>query len=40
VTGRGDSEPLFPNDPYLSANRRIEILLINEAPPLPVDLAP
>ncbi len=35
VSGRGDAEPLFPNDPFLSANRRIEILLVAEAPVLP-----
>ena len=35
VIGKADSEPLFPNDPYLAANRRISILLMNEAPPLP-----
>ncbi len=38
VVGRGDAEPLFPNDPFLSANRRIEILLMRAAPALPVDL--
>nr|WP_321455894.1 flagellar motor protein MotB [uncultured Cohaesibacter sp.] len=35
VVGKADSEPLFPNDPYLAANRRISILLMNEASPLP-----
>ncbi|SFO49778.1 chemotaxis protein MotB [Cohaesibacter marisflavi] len=35
VVGKADSEPLFPNDPYLAANRRISILLMSEAPPLP-----
>lgn len=34
VVGKGDSEPLFPNDPFLAANRRIEILLMHEAPPV------
>jgi Flagellar motor protein len=37
VVGKADSEPLFPNDPFLAANRRISILLMNEAPPLPPD---
>lgn len=37
VVGKGDSEPLFPNDPFLTSNRRIEILLMLEAPPTPVD---
>lgn len=40
VTGRGDTDPFFPNDPYLSANQRVEILLKFEKPPVPVDLKP
>jgi len=40
VTGKADIEPLFPNDPYLIANRRVEILLMAEAPPLPPSLRP
>ncbi len=40
VTGKADIEPLFPNDRYLNANRRIEILLMAEAPPLPPSLSP
>ncbi|MFS8180655.1 flagellar motor protein MotB [Pseudovibrio denitrificans] len=40
VTGKADIEPLFPNDPYLIANRRVEILLMAEAPPLPSSLRP
>lgn len=35
VIGKADTEPLFPNDPYLAANRRISILLKAEAPPIP-----
>lgn len=35
VIGKADTEPLFPNDPYLAANRRIGILLKAEAPPIP-----
>lgn len=35
VMGKGTSEPLFPNDPFLASNRRIEILLMHEAPPIP-----
>ncbi|POF31026.1 OmpA/MotB family protein [Roseibium marinum] len=35
VIGKSDTEPLFPNDPYLAANRRIGILLKSEEPPLP-----
>ncbi len=37
VTGKADTEPLFPNDPFLAANRRVSILLLKEAPPLPAD---
>lgn len=37
VAGRADTEPLFPDSPQLAANRRVTILLLNEAPPLPVD---
>ena len=40
VVGRADTDPFFPNDPYLSANQRVSILLINEKPPVPVDLKP
>lgn len=40
VTGKADSEPLYPEDPFLAANRRISILLMNEAPPLPPELKP
>jgi len=40
VVGKADSEPLFPNDPFLAANRRISILMMREAPPLPTDHKP
>lgn len=40
VTGKADTEPLFPNDPYLAANRRVGILLMSEAPPLPASHNP
>ena len=40
VVGKGESQPLFPNDPYLSANQRISILLMKEEPPVPVELRP
>ncbi|NBN65318.1 OmpA/MotB family protein [Pannonibacter tanglangensis] len=36
VVGKADTEPLFPNDPFLAANRRINILLMAEEPPLPL----
>ncbi|MBO0346991.1 OmpA/MotB family protein [Roseibium limicola] len=35
VIGKADTEPMFPNDPYLAANRRIGILLKAESPPIP-----
>lgn len=40
VIGKSDTEPLFPNDPYLASNRRVEILLKAEAPPVPPDHKP
>jgi len=40
VVGKGDADPLFPNDPYLSANRRISILVMQENPPVPIELKP
>jgi chemotaxis protein MotB len=35
VSGKADSEPLFPDDPTLPGNRRISITLLREAPVLP-----
>ena len=40
VVGRGDAEPYFPDDPYLASNQRVSILLVDEEPPLPVELTP
>jgi chemotaxis protein MotB len=40
VGGRADSQPLFPDDPTLSANRRVTITLMREDPPLPPGLKP
>jgi chemotaxis protein MotB len=40
VAGKADTEPLFPDNPYLSPNRRVTITLMREAPPLPPDLNP
>lgn len=37
VGGKADTEPLFPEDPFLAANRRISILIMSENPPLPVE---
>src|SRR6266853_1021531 len=40
VSGKADSQPLFPDDPTLSANRRVTITLMREDPALPPDLKP
>ena len=40
VSGRADSQPLFPDDPTLSANRRVTITLMREDPPLPPGFKP
>ncbi len=34
IVGRSDTEPMFPDNPYLAANRRVTITLLAEAPPL------
>jgi chemotaxis protein MotB len=40
VSGKADTQPLFPDDPTLSANRRVTITLMREDPPLPPGLKP
>jgi chemotaxis protein MotB len=40
VAGKADSQPLFPDDPQIAANRRVTITLMREAPPLPVGFKP
>ena len=35
VSGKANSEPLLPEDPQAPANRRISIVLLREAPPVP-----
>jgi len=40
VSGKADGQPLFPDDPSLSANRRVTITLMREDPALPPDLKP
>jgi chemotaxis protein MotB len=40
VSGKADNEPLFPDDPSLSSNRRVTITLMREDPALPPDLKP
>jgi chemotaxis protein MotB len=40
VSGQADNQPLFPDDPSLSANRRVTITLMREDPAVPPDLKP
>lgn len=40
VLGKADTEPLFPDDPTMAANRRISILVMNEVHPLPTGARP
>ena len=40
VSGKADSQQLFPDDPSLPANRRVTITLMREDPPLPPDMKP
>jgi len=40
VTGKANTDPLFPDNPSLAANRRVTITLMREAPPVPPDLHP
>jgi chemotaxis protein MotB len=40
VAGKADTDPLFPDNPYMSPNRRVTITLMKEAPPLPANFTP
>ncbi|MCR4521454.1 MULTISPECIES: flagellar motor protein MotB [Bosea] len=40
VVGRADTEPLFPDNPYIPPNRRVTITLLNAEPPLPPGVFP
>jgi chemotaxis protein MotB len=40
VAGKADTQPLFPDDPYIAANRRVTITLMNEEPPIPASVRP
>jgi len=40
VTGKADVEPMFPDNPYLAANRRVTVTLLKEAPPIPFGTKP
>ncbi|GJE59944.1 flagellar motor protein MotB [Methylobacterium trifolii] len=35
VVGRADTEPVFPDNPYIASNRRVTIVLLNGSPPVP-----
>ena len=40
VVGRADTDPFFPDDPYMAANQRVTITLLYAPPPVPKDLKP
>jgi chemotaxis protein MotB len=40
VAGKADTEPLFPDNPALSSNRRVTITLMREEPPIPANFKP
>jgi chemotaxis protein MotB len=40
VAGKADTEPLFPDNPYMSPNRRVTITLMREEPPISPDFQP
>lgn len=35
IQGFGDTDPMFPDNPFLAANRRVTVTLLYEAPPVP-----
>ena len=37
IAGKADTDPLFPDDPFMAANRRVTITMMREAPPVPPD---
>jgi chemotaxis protein MotB len=40
VAGKADTQPLFADDPYIAANRRITVTLMRGSPPLPPGFNP
>jgi chemotaxis protein MotB len=38
VVGRADTEPVFPDNPYIAPNRRVRVTLLNASPPVPPNL--
>ena len=40
VAGKADTQPLFPDDAFIAANRRVTITLLREEPPIPLSFRP
>jgi chemotaxis protein MotB len=40
VAGKADTDPMFPDNPSLSPNRRVTITLLKEEPPISADFSP
>jgi chemotaxis protein MotB len=40
VAGKADTDPLFPDNPAMSPNRRVTITMMREEPPIPADFNP
>jgi len=40
VAGKADTDPLFPDNPAMSPNRRVTITMMREEPPIPTDFQP
>jgi chemotaxis protein MotB len=40
VAGKADTDPLFPDNPAMSPNRRVTITLMREEPPIPANFRP
>ena len=40
VAGKSDTDPLFPDNPSMSPNRRVTVTLMREEPPIPANLTP
>jgi chemotaxis protein MotB len=40
VAGKSDTQPLFPDDPFIAANRRVTITLMREEPPISPNVKP
>jgi len=40
IVGKAETQPLFPEDPYIATSRRVTITMLREAPPLPPGFTP